>query len=135
VTVTDESPGTVTTPTGAATWGSTGAGSFGPTAACTLTPQALGTARCAAVTYTPTAPGPHAISVSYGGDGNHLGAGPIAAPTVTVNAAPKPDQCGPLRAKLKKLKRKLGKAKTRPAKRKLRGKVKATRGQLGKLGC
>jgi hypothetical protein len=137
VTVTDEDAGTVTTPTGAANWSSSGAGSFAPGNACALTAQSLGTARCAAITYTPTAPGSHAIASSYGGDGNHLSAGPLAAGTVSVAAAPVSEsaQCAPLRSKLKGLKRKLGKAESPEAKRKLRGKVKRTRGQLSKLGC
>ena len=84
LTVTDISPGMVSTPTGTVTLASNSTGTLAPASSCTLAASAtLGTASCS-VTYTPSVKGHHGISGSYAGDSTHSGSATTTAFTVTV---------------------------------------------------
>src|SRR5438093_208426 len=74
-TVTDATPGSATAPTGTVSFSADLASTA--FASCTLggastDPDTGAVSTSCAVSYTPTAVGPHTITASYGGDASHL---------------------------------------------------------------
>jgi hypothetical protein len=121
VTVTDTSGAGPNLPTGDVALTSSGPGTF--SAPCTLA-MVTGTQASCAVSYTPTAAGTHQVTGTYPGDIDHdgsEGASSLAvSPAPSQQAAPPPDQCTALRAKLRRAKRHHQTAKVRKLRRKLR---------------
>jgi hypothetical protein len=90
-TVTDNNPGTASTPSGTVQFSSNGSGSFTPASSCTLAAVSTGVASCA-VSYIPSTigTGTHTITAGYGGDVTHAtssGETPLTVTTRTTSTA------------------------------------------------